>query len=101
MPLNPKLAPDPALILLAVVFVIIGCLEMGYFLIFSTTIHDYKLSRILPAFADLSVSGRWWLPIKYGMLCLVARRLVLRMARACPPLRSQDREPLQPLAAKA
>jgi hypothetical protein len=77
MALNPKLALGPALILLVVVFVVIGCVEMGYFLIFSTIIHDYKLSRILPAFADLSLSWRWWLPITCGMLFLVARRLVL------------------------
>jgi hypothetical protein len=98
MALNPKLAPDPALILLVVVFVVIGCVEMGYFLIFLTIIHDYKLSRILAAFADMSLSWRWWLPITCGMLCLVARRLVLRMARACPTLRSQHRETDLPAA---
>lgn len=82
MALNPKLALDPALIILAVVFVVIVCVEMGYFLIFSTIIHDYKLPTILAAFADLSISWRWWLPLTCGMLCLSARRLVLRMVRA-------------------
>jgi hypothetical protein len=102
MALNPKLALGPALILLVVVFVVIGCVEMGYFLIFSTIIHDYKLSRILPPFADLSLSWRWWLPITCGMLFLVARRLVLRMARACPPCAANTgRQTLEPLAAKA
>jgi hypothetical protein len=82
MALNPKLALDPALIILAVVFVVIGGVEVGYSLIFSTIIHDYKLSTILAAFADLSLSWRWWLPLTCGMLCLLARRLVHRMARA-------------------
>ena len=46
--LETKLAPDPALILWVVVFVVIGCVEMRYFFIFSTIIQDYNSPGSFP-----------------------------------------------------
>lgn len=101
MALNPKLAPDPALILLVVVFMVIGCVEMGYLLILLTIIHDYKRSRILAAFADLSLSWRWWLPITCGMQPCSETAGAPNGSSLPPCAANTGRQTLQPLAAKA
>lgn len=82
MALSTRPALDSALIIISVICFVVGGVEMGYFLIFSTIIHDYKLRTLLAAFADLSISWRWWLPLICGMACLLARGKLIKAARA-------------------
>lgn len=78
MALNPQRILDPILVIASVALMVTAGVQLGYFLIDSTITRSHDTALILKTFKDPALAWRWWAPFGGAILCLIARRAILR-----------------------